>query len=341
MYRKIDNIKKNGLSIYDEVLIDDKDLWLTNTELELVLNDKMVGLNLDGLALRTRSKVVKTMVCEALGYIVPKSFKRTQPKFIGQNFDTYTQKSNNLQVWNEDIDPLRRYVLLQITNDNILEKVKVISGDVLAAMDTTGTLTQKYQAILQDITNGCELVSDVDTEHITKHCGETQSINFTNNCPSEPPLNGQILPIADVYKKLQTLVGCKFKDIGSDQERNRGAELHKLVCKALGYNTYKDNGQFPDVRGQLLEVKLQTSQTIDLGLVSPDSIASLDMGKLINIRHCDVRYAIFHATIENKIITIKNIIVTTGQDFFSRMPKCEGKGLNKKLQIPLPTDFFK
>lgn len=341
--RKTANIKQQGLSIYDEIEVGDKDLWLTSTELELVLNDKLSGLNLDGLALRTRSKVVKTKVCEALGYSIPKSFKKTQPRFLGQNFDTYTQKSNNLQVWNEDLDPLRRYVLLQISNDNILEKVKVISGSVLATMDTTGTLTQKYQARLQDVTDEYELVSEADTEYVTKYCSEKQSVNFTDNCPSEPPLNGQILPIEEVYEKLQALVGSKFKDPGSDQERNRGAELHKLVCKALGYSSYKDNGQFPDVRGQLLEIKLQTSQTVDLGLVSPDSITPLDMEKInsTNIRHCDVRYAIFFAVIENEIVTIKNLIVTTGEDFFSRMPKFEGKGLNKKLQIPLSKDFFK
>ena len=39
----------------------------------------------------------------------------------------------------------------------------------------------------------------------------------------------------------------------------------------LGYSRYEDKGQFPDIRHQLLEVKLQTSPTIDLGLVLPSS----------------------------------------------------------------------
>ena len=77
-------------------------------------------------------------------------------------------------------------------------------------------------------------------------------------------------------------------DTGFDQERNRGAELHKLVCQRLGYLDYRDDGQFPDVRHQLLEVKLQSSPTIDLGLVCPDSEEALHVQKIEGrqIRHC-------------------------------------------------------
>lgn len=340
--KKVSNIKKLGLSIYDNIEVGDKELWLTSDELEILLNSELKGLNLEGLPLRTRSKVVKSKICEALGYEIPKSFKKTQPRFSGQNFDTYTQKSNNLQVWNEDLNPLRRYVLLQINDTNILEKVKVISGSNLASFDTTGTLTQKYQARLQDIVDDFELVSESDTEYVTKYCSDKPIVNFSDDSPSDNPIKGEILPIDEIYKRMQSIVGKKFKDPGSDQERNRGAELHKLVCKVLGYNIYKDNGQFPDVRSQLLEIKLQTSPTVDLGLVSPDSKTPLDMEKInsSNIRHCDVRYAIFYAKIENGYVIIKNLIVTTGRDFFKRMPKFEGKGLNKKLQIPLPKNFF-
>ena len=79
----------------------------------------------------------------------------------------------------------------------------------------------------------------------------------------------------------------RFVNAGFDQERNRGAALHALVCKALGYAGYQDDGQFPDVRHQLLEVKLQTSPTIDLGLVRPDSTEPLDVPQIAGniIRH--------------------------------------------------------
>jgi hypothetical protein len=150
------------------------------------------------------------------------------------------------------------------------------------------------------------------------------------------------LPIESIFDKLITLIGIKFDDLGSDQERNRGGELHKIICEKLGYNKFLDNGQFPDIKNQLLEVKLQTSQTIDLGLVTPNSISNLNIPIINNvkIRHCDVRYALFFAEIIEGEVILANLFLTTGQDFFSRFPRFEGKVLNTKIQIPLPSKLF-
>src|SRR5579862_3258197 len=98
----VDSISASGLSIYDTVEVGDTKLWIPSQQLEQLLDAGLRGDSLRGLPLRTRSKVVKARVCNVLGYPVPKSFKRTQPRFVGQMFDTYVQKSNNLQVWNEE-----------------------------------------------------------------------------------------------------------------------------------------------------------------------------------------------------------------------------------------------
>ncbi|MCY7355959.1 MAG: hypothetical protein LH609_00510 [Rudanella sp.] len=126
------------------------------------------------------------------------------------------------------------------------------------------------------------------------------------------------------------------------QERNRGAALHSLVCQALGYARFHDNGQFPDIRHQLLEVKLQTSSTIDLGLVRPDSEARLDIEQLAGhqIRHCDVRYAIFCGRVVDDQVQITHFYLTTGRDFFSRFPPFGGRSINTKIQLRLPGYFF-
>ena len=108
-------IQKRGLSIYDSIEIGDLELWIPTPELEELLDAAMRGIALAGLPLRTRSKVVKGHVCRALGYPVPSSFRKTQPRFPGQFFDTYVQKSNNLQVWNEELSPTRRYVLIRVS----------------------------------------------------------------------------------------------------------------------------------------------------------------------------------------------------------------------------------
>ena len=114
------------------------------------------------------------------------------------------------------------------------------------------------------------------------------------------------------------------------------------MCQALGYPIFSDNGQFPDVLHQLLEVKLQTSPTIDLGLVTPDSTEIFGIHALggHQIRHCDVRYGMFYATTDGTDVKLTHFFLTTGAAFFSRFPRFGGNVVNNKLQIPLPSDFF-
>jgi hypothetical protein len=58
------------------------------------------------------------------------------------------------------------------------------------------------------------------------------------------------------------------------------------------------------------------------------------------MRHCDVRYALFFAKTDGKSVMLTHFYLTTGEQFFSRFSQFQGKVLNKKLQIPLPVDFF-
>ncbi len=107
-------ISASGKDIYGPIEIGDPDHWIPSQHIETLLNECMRGLSLAGLPLRTRSKVVKTAVCDALGYPVPSSFKKTQPRFFGQQLDTYAQKALNLQIWNEELSPTRRYAIIQV-----------------------------------------------------------------------------------------------------------------------------------------------------------------------------------------------------------------------------------
>ncbi|MFT6912855.1 MAG: hypothetical protein ACJAQW_001460 [Paracoccaceae bacterium] len=104
----VENITKSGLTIFDKIEIGDPDLWIPTPDLERILNEKLKGTDGLDVPLRTRSKLVKQHVCGALGYPVPKSFTKVQPGFSGQTYDIYAQKSNNLQVWNEELSPSRR-----------------------------------------------------------------------------------------------------------------------------------------------------------------------------------------------------------------------------------------
>ena len=336
-------IARSGLSIYDPIEIGDPLFWIPAPELQELLNRGLQGISLAGLPLRTRSKVVKTAVCKALGYPVPSSFAKTQPRFPGQMFDTYTQKSNNLQVWNEELSPTRRYVIIRISADDVVERVKVVTGDALAKLDTTGTLTQKYQARLICGEASTELISAQDTDIVQRVLVDPRAeVDLRTLSPTDNPVAGQVLPVAIVFERLSKMIGVSFRDPGHVQERRRGADLHHHVCKHLGFSNYADDGQFPDVRQQLVEVKLQTSPTIDLGLVRPNSTDPLDMPQIqgLQLRHCDVRYALFYAVTDGATVRLTHLLLATGSDFFTRFPQFQGKVLNKKLQIPLPHDFF-
>ncbi len=336
-----ENIRKSGLTIYDPVVIGEPKLWIPTVELEAILDATLRGISLAGLPLRTRSKVVKEHVCRSLGYPVPSSFQKTKPRFPGQLFDTYVQKSNNLQVWNEELSPTRRYVLIRVSPDDEITRVKVVSGDRLALLDTTGTLTQKYQARCIPGSAAAELIAAEDTNRLRPITSAIVDLSAIAS-PTDDPASQELLAIQSLFEALIPLLGQSFVDRGHDQERNRGAELHRLVCKSLGYRTYQDDGQFPDVRHQLLEVKLQTAPTIDLGLVLPSSLDPLGIPMIddVQIRHCDVRYAVFYAVKIGDRISPTHLFLTTGEAFFARFPQFQGKVLNKKLQIPLPGDFF-
>lgn len=330
-------LRDSGLTIYDAIPKHLKSLKIPDKQLERILSSALKGLDVN-LPPRSRSKVVKSKICEALGYPVPKCFEKTQPRFPGQNFDTYVQKSNNLQIWNEEISPTRRYVLIFVSEQNLITHARVLNGEAIALLDKTGTLTQKYQASLRDTSGTSKLVSANDTENLAPLLS-TARLVFSQRRPTDEPKALEILPIAELYHLLSDVIGQSFSDAGIGQERLRGGALHELVCKRLGYPTFSDNGQLPDILDQLLEIKLQLARTVDLGLVSPDSNSPVTNVPLLEgrtITHSDLRYAVFDATTNGDTVTVIRLTLVTGLEFFKAFRRFEGNILNRKLQIPLP-----
>lgn len=330
----INNIKQSGITIYDPISTADPDFYIPSIALEKILSDALVGLSLAGLALRTRAKLVKSAVCQAMGYPIPESFKRTHPRFPGQNFDVYTQKSLNVQIWNEEVDSLRRYVFLRISEADIITAVRVISGKELAQYDRTGTLTRKYQAVMNSY--GHNICSE-DTWSVRNWI--IGAPNQVFNCsPNQVPMRHQLLSISELYRRLLPLVGKSVSYLDALQERNRSAELHAMICAHLGYLVYEDNGLFPDILNQLLEVKLQTAPTIDLGLHCPAESSLIITSGGQSFLSKDIRYAIFDGAVVDDRIILNNLYLVTGESFGSYFPLF--KGTNSKIQVPLPRDFF-
>ena len=331
---KITKLHNAGIGIYDK--LPDETLFLTDHELQVALSAHLIGISLTGLPLRTRSKVLKTAICKALMMNPPSSFKKCQPRFPNQNFDTYIQKSSNLQIWNEEISPSRRYVIIHLSQDDRISAIKVIRGSELAMLDTTGMLTQKYQARVLPLSTELEVFSENDLLQVTE-----KDINLKNVNPLDPPEADTLMSIRKISRLLLPAINRKFSYQGAVQERNRGGALHALVCSLLGYSTWTDDGRFPDIKNQLLELKLQTSSTIDLGLYSP--IDKRKIGLELNgheILHDEVRYGVFLASVSDGVAQITNIALGYGRDFYTKFPQFQGRFVNKKIQIPLPVNFF-
>jgi hypothetical protein len=328
----------HGPSIYDAPATELTGDFYTPTELETLLRAELVGrTDLGDLPVRTRSKVAKTLVCEALGYAAPASFRKVNPRLRHANVDVYSQQSSNLQIWNQEVDAARRYVILIIKDEAIID-VKVIAGADLAQFDTTGTLTSKFQANRIHENAGSMLVSALDTTDFIARLAPASSIP-QGVSPVVPPTPGKVLNIATVYQRLVTLIGRTYSDPGQTQERNRGSVVHKETCSALGLSHYADHGQFPDILSQLLEVKLQLARTIDLGLELPESPTPLASANgVVAVR--DVRYAIFYGARTGSSFQITDLVVVTGQDFFKEFRQFAGRVSNSKLQLRLDPAWF-
>lgn len=80
----------------------------------------------------------------------------------------------------------------------------------------------------------------------------------------------KVLPIDIIDERItDKLIGEKL-DI-SLSTKQRGQQLERMVAYQLGYSGKQDGleGGYPDIRNQMLEVKVQDSPTIDLGRYSP------------------------------------------------------------------------
>ena len=58
-------------------------------------------------------------------------------------------------------------MLIRVSVDDVITDVRVVTGEALAFLDTTGTLTQKYQARFIKGGDALEIVTSKDTDNLT------------------------------------------------------------------------------------------------------------------------------------------------------------------------------
>lgn len=317
---------------------------LTSDELRHLLELRFLGSDeLAALPIKTRGKKARIMVCEAFGWVTPRSFPRTQPRFPQENFDIFVQAASNLQLWNRPVNVGQRYVIVILDAVEKVKSIRVLSGYDVSELATSDRLTSKLQARFPEfsVQENQVVVQHADTE-VFREFLANYGIRRDDHPMQVGAMPGRgLMSIEGLAAELQPLVGKEFSDPGATQERLRGQQLHVAVCEALRYDAYADSGQHPDLPNQLLEIKLQMSPTIDLGLVDPASEEPLPEPFPTPLRVADVRYAVFGASKPTpQTFRIDSAHLVPGAKFYQVFEPMGGLGTNKKLQIRLPREWF-
>ena len=191
------------------------------------------------------------------------------------------------------------------------------------------------------------------------------------DCPEDPALWTLVpytLPGAEEAVLYKVDPSCVMEQVErafaacTDRKGERGrhwtAEDEEQCYSTAGYTTIIGGENFlalapgRSAYGQCVETEKEDGTPVTsadlhfvfytLGLVQPDSQEPLDIPRIRGrqIRPCDVRYALFHARTDGTQVVLTHFYLTTGEAFFSRFPQFQGQVVNKKLQIPLPGNFF-
>ena len=306
-----------------------------------------------------------------------KQARQHKPKFIHQLLDIFVQSNRNLQVWNyvpyadtaipgewNDANEFHyrfqdcRYLLVFHNAEGIILKIELVSGKKLAEWDTTGTQTIKWQAnVRRDFRNkiSAKIIASLDEpiqSKFTKTCPQPVQSKFKyisqeDQNPQSPLVKEQpnltyLFTHSELEQALGSLIGKKFNDLTTKQEREIGQILEKEIIKNLGYQHYQqtDTGDYPDLLHQLAEVKFQFKGTIDLGKHLPNNQSSIKADwNNWNITSREVRYVVvLIEQDEQNNFVVDSIVITSGADFTRYFTLCEGT--NEKVQLQIPTSVM-
>lgn len=281
------------------------------------------------------------------------------PKITREFVDTYIITSGttyNLQVWNripasntlliklEDSN-LKcndvRFVFVRIDVENsIVDSIVILTPEYIESnFGKFGKPTIKYQLLISSKTRK-EIYEREDKilfypdskklSYLLKHDFEPPKKNMV----SDPSVR-EIFSLQLIKERVAgELIGEK---LDSSSTKNRGQALERKVLDLLGYPIEEKEqlyGAFPDIRNQLLEVKVQDSPTVDLGKFSPE-FEEVVIERL-NITTYDVRYLIALTNPDTEII--EGIILLSGKKLGEVFSYVSDKSY--KCQRSIPIVFF-
>lgn len=351
------NAPKSKDSVLDLKELEERLYPLVGTPLTLTRKARTDGSTLRKMVSEMLEDRVSNALEESEYEILPPKGKGV-PRILTELIDTYVVTSGNtynLQVWNRipnsDAPLIRydngdyisakdvRFVLIKVDMDNeLIESVVIMTPQYIE--DTFGPFgkpTIKQQLLVsnklrqQIIDSNSHIYLTPDTATIRPHL--TEKFIAPKCLSSDMPISGEILSIDTIYERVaKKLIG---KQLESTDTKTRGQLLEKEVIKLLNYHdNIKLVGGYPDVPNQLLEVKVQDTQTIDLGKYSPQFTEIINDSLSLSTK--DVRYLIALTNPDTKVID--GVILSSGErlgDIFTYV-----SDQSFKCQRSIPMTFF-
>jgi hypothetical protein len=291
--------------------------------------------------------------------IVPPK-KKGVPRILLEYIDTYivtTGDSYNLQVWNrnpagssvqveyasgeklsaKDV----RFVFLRVNpHTEKIESILILSPEYIERnFGRFGKPTIKHQLIITPKTRESILKNNPPLIFYPDTLAIAMNAQYMYKTPQgsirDKPVIGYIMSLEVLRDRLVSqIIGAKLDKVPT---KNRGQALEILVARQLGYTPSKNellSGGYPDIRNQALEVKVQDSPTIDLGMFSPQFEESVP--SCPGITTLDIRYLI--TLTDKETSTVRGAILCPG----SRLGEHGSyvSNVSYKCQRSIPMKFF-
>ncbi len=333
---------------------------LIGTPFKLTGKTRTDGSNIRKLIAITLEKYQLPALAEVGEYeIVPPKGKGV-PKITREYIDTYIVTSGtsyNLQVWNrvpaaetllikyESGESLKctdvRFVFIRIDIEkNIIASAIILTPEYIEQkFGKFGKPTIKNQLLISR-----KVRKDIyKSEHKILTFPDSKKLSYYIRHDYEPPTTTMVeepdmqhlFSIALLKKMVaEKLIGFKLNAAAT---KTRGQALEKKVLELLGYvikGTDLLYGSFPDIRNQLLEVKVQDSPTVDLGKFSPEKEEIVTINPTLTT--FDVRYLIALTNPQTEII--EGIILSPGEKLGELFSYISSESY--KCQRTIPMSFF-
>ncbi|RAN55761.1 nuclease [Dolosigranulum pigrum] len=329
---------------------------LIGTEFELSGKSRTDGSKIRKLIGNTLydAKITPEPAVEGTYEIIPPK-KKGVPKILLENVDSYIVTSGdsyNLQVWNRNpaTDSVQveysngdvlsadevRFIFTKISiNENLIESIVVLTPDYIEEhFGKFGKPTIKQQLIISGITR--EKISKQEPPILFYSDSDDIKENLTDEYPSDTdnihdnPTNDKVLKLEFIYEIVRDkLIGVKLDDMAT---KNRGQNLELLIAKLLGYTEKKSSvlaGGYPDIRNQMLEIKVQDSPTVDLGRYSPQFEEEI----LNNFTTSSMRYLI--ALTNPKTGIVEGAVLCPGKDLGKHFTYISDSSFKSQRSIPM------